>query len=678
MGSSVAVDSVINLPSGSLSVHANGNQPDADVTIGGDAVLNVGGTSKAFNDVTEYTSAGQVAILSDQGSVTIADGGKLNLAAQAGGGSGGILSIGAPDGFLSLGSGAHVAGAGGSGGLNGSFLLDVASIPGTVSGTSTLGGLGASLSTGGFTQDVSIRVRNGDVAVDGTIKAHQVNLSADSGSVTVDATGTIDASGATGGAIDIAASGSVTLDSGATLTAKGLDFDSAGHGGSVALEAGSNAGAGPAPSILGSGPQLSLLSGSTVDVSVTNNLPLQLNASGSSSITVPVGVSVSFPTGTPGDDEVTFGVSGTITNSLGVSTPFAAGYSTAVAPGSIVVLSGSGAATGGTINFAPGGTGGSIPLNVPRSVSTNAAFAESNVTDLSGFNETGTLMLRAPQAVDASGNPVDVQISPLNGTVLGASSIVAQGYAVFTPAGGVVDTIEASVKDNGARFAGGMDSTGTVQTGNTAAIEARLLGSNSGLSTVFHVQPGAEIVNAANPSSPTSVALNGGGSSIALPANTAVEFPSGGAQMTFSVAGTVSGSAGTITKPIRDHHELLGGRQPRLRGREHGLARRSWFGDPGILRFTHPRNGRWSDPRHTPRGSVVRPRRRKLGNVELGRNDAPEPDDVGLVGQLGGHRRGRARRLPERDPGNRQAEVHPGGNCGRPEWHADLVCGKRL
>ena len=95
-------------------------------------------------------------------------------------------------------------GNGGADGQGGTFQLDVGTLP-----DPSLASLNAALNLNGFTQSRSIRVRNGDVLLDGLATAQTFDLSADNGSISV--TGTIDASGATGGTIDLAASGSVIL-----------------------------------------------------------------------------------------------------------------------------------------------------------------------------------------------------------------------------------------------------------------------------------------------------------------------------------------------------------------------------------------------------------------------------------------------------------------------------------
>ena len=111
----------------------------------------------------------------------------------------------------------------GRGGAGGSFSLDVGGVT-----NNAVGALNSTLNVGGFINARSIRLRTGDVLVDRIANAHTFNLSADQGSILV--TGTIDASGATGGSINLQAAGSV-IQPGALLTAAADSFSSAGEKG---------------------------------------------------------------------------------------------------------------------------------------------------------------------------------------------------------------------------------------------------------------------------------------------------------------------------------------------------------------------------------------------------------------------------------------------------------------
>src|SRR4029077_84351 len=79
----------------------------------------------------------------------------------------------------------------------------------------------------------TIRVRSGDVLLDGQTYVHSLNLSADAGSITV--TGTVDASGVEGGNIDLEAFGDLVLSPGSVLTVAAQQMDAARRGGAVAL-----------------------------------------------------------------------------------------------------------------------------------------------------------------------------------------------------------------------------------------------------------------------------------------------------------------------------------------------------------------------------------------------------------------------------------------------------------
>ena len=366
-GARVTADSAIVLPAGRLTLHAT----SGDVVVRGR--LAVEGVAHQFHDLAKYASAGQIDLVSDIGNVTLAPGSRVSLAAASGGGDGGTLTIGTPNGAFSF-SGNPLAGQGGSGGQGGVFLLDTARL-------ASLSALDATLNAGGFTESRSFRVRQGDVLADGAAAAHVYNLSADQGSIAV--TGKIDASGEFGGSIDLAAYGSITLQAGSLLTVHAHNFSHAGTGGTIWLQAG-------AP---GFSPQ---------------------NVYGHSA-----------------------------TASLDIRA------------GSILDLR--------------------VDAYTPAS------------PDAGNF--TGMLHLRAPQTASNT----DLQMSPLEGTVLGASSIGIEGYQLFdlTASGGLIDAATQSrVHANATTFG---HSAGDLST--PGSIVARLLAGNPGLQPVTVIEPGAEIVN---------------------------------------------------------------------------------------------------------------------------------------------------------------------------------------
>jgi filamentous hemagglutinin len=502
IGQSVVDNSNIVLPSGTLQIEAT----TGDLVLGNQetSLLDVGGTTKLFNDLPQYTSGGRITLTSDAGSVTLASGSTVNVAAPVSGGNGGSLSVSAAQGTLTFAE-STMNGQGGAGGTNGAFLLDV----GTVGVSTALAGndltpLESALDAGGFTQAQTIRVRGGtvngtaydDVYLEGATstdqaKAWNYNLSADRGSIIFD--GEIDASGLTGGSIDLAASGSVTLGSHAVLTAAGQNFSDAGKGGSVTLDAGSETN-GQAP-IAPQGPNgttgvfapgaavVDIEAGSQIDLSVgtetgTGGQTVSLATSGSSYLNFAGAASFTLPGGTPGNDVIAFSSGGTVTSG-GVTTSFAAGSSlTGLASGSTIQLNGS-----GTVLFAGGNTA-AIPV---------ALAANTNYTQGALGDSTGTLHLRAPQLADGS----DLQVDPIQGTLINPSSVVLEGYKIYNPSGGVIDAgIEGNATTSSAN-------DGTIYgdamgfTANTGAILTRLLGAAPTVaqSLLYQVTPGAEIVS---------------------------------------------------------------------------------------------------------------------------------------------------------------------------------------
>lgn len=339
-GTSAVVNSDIILPSGRLSITAT----SGDLNIGGR--LDVGGTAQTFYDVTQYTDAGTITLSSNTGNVNINAGATLNLAAASGGGNAGTLKVNAAQGSVSLNG--TLLGQGGTSGRDGSFTLDVKTLP-------TLSALSNTLNSAGFTDSRAIRVRTGDVVIDGTSTAHNFTLSADAGKI--DVTGLINAGGTTGGTIHLMAFKGLNLLAGSKLDASATQFDNAGKGGAITLE-------------------------------------------------------------TRGEG-------------------------------------------GGTINIA---TGSTVDLGV-------GATAQ-----LGQF--AGTLHLRAPQNATAT----DVLIDAIGGSVLGASSIVLEGFKTYSLSG--TGLITSALRTT-------ISSNGTTLGNNAAAIANRVLAGNSAVS----VQVGAELIS---------------------------------------------------------------------------------------------------------------------------------------------------------------------------------------
>lgn len=251
-GSNVAINGDISLPSGKLTLHATAG----DLVIGevAAASLQVAGTKSTFVDTIRYTSGGTVNLLSDTGSVRLGTSTSINVSAQAGGGDAGGIQVKAPLGIFDLNG--SISGTAGGTGATGAFTLDASSVR-----NGSLAALDSILNAGSFSRSRDYRIRTGNVSIEGLATARNYSVAADSGSITVN--GTINASGLTGGAIDLKAHGSLALLGGSSLDASAQRFDSAGKGGSVTLEAGNQS-----DGLIDATALLDLQSGSTIDLSV--------------------------------------------------------------------------------------------------------------------------------------------------------------------------------------------------------------------------------------------------------------------------------------------------------------------------------------------------------------------------------------------------------------------------
>ena len=407
-GASIDARSKIALPSGQLTLHAT----TGDVLVGG--ALDVSGTVQHFYDLDKFTDGGLIQLTADLGSVDVASTGSLLLSAQTGAGDAGTLSINAAQGGFVLDG--QLSGNAGTAGNGGTFSLDVGALP-------ALGALDARLNTAGFTQSRSVRVRTGDVLMDGSATAHTYSLSTDTGAITV--SGVINASGVTGGQVMLAANRGVTLADGSEITVAAQNFDSAGKGGAISIE---TRGA--------DGSVIDLQSGATLDLSVAAN-------------------------------------------------------------------------------------------------SADSAAAG---------DVTGLLHLRAPQ----NAAQTDLLINPINATIVGASQILVEGYQVYTPAGGVIDTVESAVSQNATAFT---SHTGDVSTSGT--MMNRLFSTNQSPASIASIVPGAEIVNANTTLTTLTVNLNtSGSSSLTVASGVPVTFPSGtlgNNKVKSSVAGKLTAANGTVT-----------------------------------------------------------------------------------------------------------------------------------
>ncbi len=368
-GTTVQLDSDVSLAGGELSARATAG----DLRIGtlGNALITVGGTRQSFLDVLRYTDGGVVTLASDTGSVVLGSKGVVDVSSGSGLGNAGTLNVSAKAGTFDLSG--TIMGSAGAGSRTGSFTLDTASLAG-----GSIASVDAVLNAGSFTESRQYRARSGDVTISGLAVAGIYRVAADRGSILVN--GTINASGITGGTIELSANGSLVLASGSRLDASGQDFTNAGKGGRITLSAGTQR-----DGVIDPAAVLDLGAGSIIDLSVDSN----------------------------GADSLFYG------------------------------------------------------------------------------QLTGTLHLRAPR----NATQTDLALAPINSSIVGASSIVAEGYKLYdltSTTGTITSAVQTSVRTDGETFLG---TAGTASI-NETAIRARLLGADpQGLGSRLVLAPGAEIIH---------------------------------------------------------------------------------------------------------------------------------------------------------------------------------------
>ncbi len=198
---------IVDVPSGYVTFTATGSGPGSGIFLtSGSAILARG---------CAYAPGGNARLVADNGAVSVESGALIDVSA-GGQGDAGSISIVAPVGGANLQG--SFAGASQAGGAGGSFLLD----------TYNLGDFSSLYSKlGDFTGAVDIRTRTGDLTVNTSVTANNVQLTADSGNL--DLSGTINASDAAGGgSVELYAGQNLTLQNGSLISARGLQTGSSG------------------------------------------------------------------------------------------------------------------------------------------------------------------------------------------------------------------------------------------------------------------------------------------------------------------------------------------------------------------------------------------------------------------------------------------------------------------
>lgn len=519
-GMSVEQTSEISLPSGLVTIRATGG----NVTIDGN--IQAGGLAQTIHDAVTYTDGGRVKLISDTGNISVGSAATIDVGANAGGGNAGQLIVQAPQGSFTLDG--TLEGRGGSGGKNGEFSLDVATISDLTSTNQTL-------NTAGFTASRDFRVRTGNVQLSGNIISQVFRLSADAGSVDVD--GTINSSGTTGGTIALHAYRDLRLLPTAVLNAAGIDFNAAGQGGEIYLSTRGHGGG-----------VLDLQTGSVINLSVAAN-----NASSAGLGRFPGKLYLRAPQNAAGTDLLINPINSTI---QGASSIIAEGYKiydltrfggtiTSTVQSQILADGQSflGAAGSASAGYAPmanrllannGGLANQFVLS-PGAEIINTAVAANAAVNLATVNSTLTMSALGGTIIFPSGTAGNNLVrSNVTATITSATGVVT-ALAANTP---TAIAAGSTVKFDGSGVL-------TFASGSGGAIPLQIA---PGAGTYTTSTTGASSVVSALGS---TVNLNTAGtSSIALAAGTQITFPSGTPgtnRIRSTVTGTITSASGVVT-----------------------------------------------------------------------------------------------------------------------------------
>ena len=230
-GNSINLASAVVLPSGKLTLNAT-----HDLTLADGALIDVAGRAIAFNDLTKYSGGGEVILQSRNGNILQSAGSRIDLSARNNrAGQLSAVALGSAAGMVDLqgsilGSSSGYYDAGGTymPYLGGGVEIQAQRLGGSGNLSEQFAALNQRLNQGQVFGSRSFQLKQGDLVIGNELKASNITVSLDNGSLWVN--GTVDASGERVGSIRLAAKNALTLGSGALLDAHGsrLRVDSYG------------------------------------------------------------------------------------------------------------------------------------------------------------------------------------------------------------------------------------------------------------------------------------------------------------------------------------------------------------------------------------------------------------------------------------------------------------------
>ncbi|WP_447774576.1 filamentous haemagglutinin family protein [Variovorax boronicumulans] len=222
----LTLDTAVALPSGKLTLSA-----ERDLTLTDRALLDLSGRQVVFNDVSKYSAGGDVVLESLHGNLRQAAGSVIDISAQNNR-AGTLKAMALDDAAGTVDLQGRILGASSghydAGGTRVPFVAGSVDVRARQLGDAEFAALNQRLNDGGVFGARSFQLRQGDLSIGDGLKAGEVNVSLDNGSLTVN--GTIDASGERVGRISLAVKHNLTLAGSAVLDAHGRTLRVDSHG----------------------------------------------------------------------------------------------------------------------------------------------------------------------------------------------------------------------------------------------------------------------------------------------------------------------------------------------------------------------------------------------------------------------------------------------------------------
>ncbi|WP_398500488.1 filamentous hemagglutinin N-terminal domain-containing protein, partial [Variovorax sp.] len=224
MADRIDVSTAVVLPSGRLTMNAA-----HDITLSDGARIDMTGQRIDFFDTSRYSWGGELVAESAHGSIIQSEGASIDVSAKnSDAGRLQFTATNAAAGRVLLNG--TLAGAGGASHEGGAIDIRAQRIgENSANLTGDFAALNSRLNGSGFSGSRSFALKQGNLSIGNELRAREVNVSVDGGSLTVN--GTIDASGAKPGTIRLAARDDLTLAATSVLDAHGtqLQVDSYGQ-----------------------------------------------------------------------------------------------------------------------------------------------------------------------------------------------------------------------------------------------------------------------------------------------------------------------------------------------------------------------------------------------------------------------------------------------------------------